>query len=67
MEKAFEKQIKTIEDQGEKQIKAIKIKEKLKQSKNMLIMIKIVDWFQNEKKAFYKFADKRLEEITNLD
>ena len=41
-EKAFEKQIKTIEDQGEKQIKQFKIKNKLKQLKNMLMMLKIL-------------------------
>ena len=40
--KAFEKQIKTTEDQGEKQIKKYKIKDKLKKSKNMLLMMKIV-------------------------
>ena len=40
--KAFEKQIKTIEDQGEKQIKQFKIKNKLKQLKNMLMMLKIL-------------------------
>ena len=30
LDKAFEKQIKTIDDQGKKQIKAIQIKDKLK-------------------------------------
>ena len=33
LEKAFEKQIKTIEDQGERQIKQFEIKEKFKQIK----------------------------------
>ena len=37
--KAFEKQIKTIEDQGEKQFK---IKDMFKQLKNMITMMKIV-------------------------
>ena len=48
--KVFKKQIKTIEDQEEKQIKAINKKDKLKQSKNMLIVRKMVNWFQNKKK-----------------
>ena len=38
--KAFEKQIKTIEDQGNKQIKQFKIKGKIKQLKNILMMLK---------------------------
>ena len=40
--KAFEKQIKTIEDQGNKQIKQFKIKGKIKQLKNILMMLKIL-------------------------
>ena len=40
--KAFEKQIKTIGDQGEKQIKQFKIKDMLKQLKNMIMMMKMV-------------------------
>ena len=42
--RAFEKRIKTkaIEDQGEKQIKAIQNQEQFKIIKNMLIVIKIV-------------------------
>ena len=44
-EKAFEKQIKTMADQGEKQIKAIQNQTQIKTIKNMLIMIKIVHWF----------------------
>ena len=39
---AFEKQIKTIEDQGKKQKEQFKIKDNLKQLKNMLMMVKIV-------------------------
>ena len=40
--KAFEKQIKTIEDQGEKKKKQFKIKDKLKQLINILMMLKIL-------------------------
>ena len=50
--KAFEEQIKTIEDQGEKQIKAIQIKDNLKQLKDMIIMLKILHLSQNKKKYF---------------
>ena len=50
--KAFEEQIKTIEDQGEKQIKAIQIKDNLKQLKDMIIMLKILHLPQNKKKYF---------------
>ena len=38
----FKKQIKTIEDQREKQKKQFKIKYKLKQLKTILMMMKIV-------------------------
>ena len=48
--KAFEKQIKTIEDQGNKQIKQFKIKGKIKQLKNILMMLKRLHWSQNKKK-----------------
>ena len=47
--KAFEKQIKTIEDQGKKQGK-FKIEDNLKQLKNMLMMLKILHLSQNKKK-----------------
>ena len=50
LRKAFEKQIKTIEDQGEKKQKQFKIKGKLKQLKNILMMLKILHWSQNKKK-----------------
>ena len=47
--KAFEKQIKTIKDQGEKQ-KQFKIKNKLKQLRNMVMMLKILNLSQSKKK-----------------
>ena len=40
--KAFEKQIETIEDQGKNKQKQLKIEDKLKQLKNMIMMMKIV-------------------------
>ena len=48
LEKAFEKQIKTIEDQGEN--KQNQFKDNLKQLKNMLMMLKIPHLSQNKKK-----------------
>ena len=48
-EKVFEKQIKTIEDQGEKQIKQFEIKKKLRQLKNILMILKILRLSQNKK------------------
>ena len=39
MGKGFEKQMKTIEDQGEKQIRTIR--DNLKQLRNMIMMLKI--------------------------
>ena len=40
--KAFEKQIKKFEDQGQKQIKAIQNQGQVKQLRNMIMMMKIV-------------------------
>ena len=40
--KAFEKQIKPIEDQGKKQTKAIRDQEQVKRIKNILMMMKIL-------------------------
>ena len=50
MGKAFEKQIKTTEDQGQKQIKAIQDEGQVKQLKNMLAMLMILNLSQNKKK-----------------
>ena len=51
--KAFRKQIKTIEDQGEKK-KHFKIEDNLKQFKNMLMMLKILHLSQNKTKCLMK-------------
>ena len=50
LSKTFQKQIKIIKDQGEKQIKANQYQAQIKTIKNMLIMIRIVHWLQNKKK-----------------
>ena len=63
--KAFEKQIKTIEDQEKKQIKQLKIKDTLKQLKNMLMMLKILHLSQKE--ILNELVDERREKITDSD
>ena len=50
LRKAFEKQIKTIEDKEKKKQKQFKIKGKLKQLKNILMMLKILHLSQSKKK-----------------
>ena len=62
--KAFKNQIKTIEDQLEKQIKALEEHEKqlIKSSgrKESLTLLK-------QKEVFEKFTNKRMDEIENLN
>ena len=50
LSKAFEKQIKTIEDQGEKQIHALKDLKDREKNKYMLMIIRINYWFQKKNK-----------------
>ena len=61
--KAFKKQIKTIEDQGEKLITAIQNQGQVKTITNILMMMKIA----KQKEIFNKLLDEMLDEITNLD
>ena len=65
--KAFEKQIKTIEDQGEKQIKAIQNQGQVKTIKKYAYDDKDSPWVSKQKEIFNELADKRLNEITELD
>ena len=65
MRKAFEKQIKTIENEGDRQIKQFRTNEKLKQLKNILVIMKIS--INLKKEILNALGDKRLEEIINLD
>ena len=64
--KAFEKQTKTIKDQGEKQIKAIQY------NKEQLVNINNVDNYKNklllsrEREIFKNIYNKRLDEIEEL-
>ena len=67
MGKAFEKQIKTIEDQGGKQIKAIQGKGQVKTIKKYANDAEDTPSISKQKKIFNELVDERLEEITNLD
>ena len=61
--KAFEKQTKTIEDQGEKQIKAIQNKA----IKRYTYDIEDTPLISKHEEIFNKLADEKIEKITNLD
>ena len=67
--KAFDKQRKTIEDQGKKQIDALST---LKSDNNITIEKYIYDpkdsqFISRQKEIFNKFVDERIEKITDLD
>ena len=64
--KAFEKQIKIIEDQGVK-IKAIENQEKAKTIKKDTYDDEHSPLISKQKEIFNELANKRLEEITKLD
>ena len=65
--KAFENQIKTIEDQGEKQIKAIHDQRHVQTIKKYAFDDEDSPWISRQKVIFNELADKRLNEITELD
>ena len=60
MVKAFEKQIKAIEDQGKRQTE-------IKTTKKYTYDIEDTPSISKQKEIFNKLVDKTLEEITNLD
>ena len=67
--KAFDKQIKTIEDQGKKQVDALNT---LKSDNKITIKKYIYDpkdtsFISRQKEIFNKLIDERLEKITDLD
>ena len=64
--KAFEKQIKTIEYQGERQIKAIQNQEEIKTIKMYAYTDKRL-LISKQKEIFNELVDKRIEEITDSD
>ena len=65
--KTFEKQIKTIEDQGERQIKAIQNQENIKTIKKYTYDDEDTPLISKRKEIFNERADERLEKITELD
>ena len=67
MGKAFEKQIKKIEDQGKKQIKAIQDQGHVKTIKKYDYDDEDSPLISKQKEIFNELADKRLNEITKLD
>ena len=65
--KSFWKQIKTIEDQGEKQIKAIQDQGRVKTIKKYDYDYKDSPLISKQKEIFNELDEKRLAEITQLD
>ena len=65
--KAFEKQIKIIEEQGKRQIKAIQNQGEIKTIKKYAYSDKDSPLISKQKERFNKLVDERLEEISNLD
>ena len=65
--KAFQKQIKTIEDQGEKQIKAIQDQVQVKTIKKYDYDAEDTPFISKQKEIFTELGDERLEKITDLD
>ena len=63
--KAFEKQIKAMEDQTEKQIKAIQNQGQIKAIKKYAYNDKDSPLLSKQKGKFNTLADKRLEEVTS--
>ena len=65
--KAFEKQTKTIEDQGEKQIKAIQEKKPIKSIEKFTYDINDSPIVLKEKEIYNKLTEENFEKINNLD
>ena len=65
--KAFEKQIKTIEDQGNKQMKAIQDKRKIRIIQKYAYDTEDTPLISKQKKIFNELVNERLEKITDLD
>ena len=67
LEKAFEKQINTIEDQGENQILAVHGQGQVKAIKKDASDDEDIPQISKQKELFNDLADKRLNEISELD
>ena len=65
--KAFEKQLKTIKDQGEKLIKAIQNQGQIKTIKKCAFNDEDSPLISKEKEIFNGLVDKKLNKITELD
>ena len=65
--KAFVKQIKTIKDQGEKQIKATQDQGQVKKIKKYTYDAVDTPFISKQKELFKELVDKRHEKITDLD
>ena len=65
--KAFEKQIKTIENQGEKQVKATQNQWQIKTIKKYSYDEEDTPFISKQKEAFNELVDERLEKIADLD
>ena len=67
MEKAFEKQMKTTKDQGQKQIKAIQDQGQVKTIKKYAHDAEDTPFISKQKEIFNELVDERREKITDLD
>ena len=67
LEKVFEQQIKTIKDQGEKKIKAINEQGQVKIIEKYASDDEDNPWISKQKEIFNELADKRFNEINDLD
>ena len=67
MQKAFENQIKTTEDQGKRQIRAIQDQGQVKTIKEYSYDDEDTPFISKQKEIFNGLVDKRLEKITDLD
>ena len=65
--KAFEKQIKIIEDLGEKQIKSTQDQEQVKAIKKYDSDDEDTPFISKQKEIFNELVDERLQKITDLD
>ena len=65
--KAFEKQIKIIEEQGKRQIKAIQNQGEIRTIKKYVYSDKDSPLISKQKERCNKLVDERLEKISNLD
>ena len=65
--KAFEKQTKTIKDQGEKQIKAIQDKKPVKSIEKFTYDINDSPILLKEKEMYNKLTEESFDKINNLD